>query len=173
MQTFNDLLGWANCTGGWQTLPSGNIVCYVGQALTYQNRSDYCKNLGGYILEIHTREDSSALAYYIWKLIMYYGKSNSTLIATGAQSVSNNGGNDSVLLWTNSREYVDYSQHGTIQSTGNFTPSPQPGQILFLQSLGFTSNFTPNFALKGLLNSDAKTEFICMKPGTVHTILIF
>jgi hypothetical protein len=164
LQTFNDLYGWANCTGGWNTLPSGSIVCYVGTALLLQNRTSYCRDLGGYVLEILTQEDYNSLVYYIWKLIMYQKKSNSSYIATGAQLFSNDTGD--MLIWTKSKEIVDNS---IMRPTGNSTAS---GQILYLQPINYSSSFNPNFTLKGIIANDMKSEFICIKPGTV-SVLIF
>ena len=109
-------------------------------------------------------EDYNALVYYVWKLMMYYGKSNSTVIATGAQSLSNDTGY--VLQWAKSKELVDYSKYGMIRPAGNSTPTTQlPGQILFLQPVNFNKNYNPTFTLNGLLASDTSAEFICMKQG--------
>jgi len=159
------MYGWANCIGGWHTLPSGNIICYVGQALPLQNRTDFCNLLGGYVLELQTMEDYQALVYYMWKLISNFGKSNSTLVAVGAatESLQNDTGN--TLLWQYSRNIVDYSLYGIIRPIQNGTQNFQQDQILYLQPVNYENNFNPNFKLLGLLSNDSFSEFICMKPG--------
>jgi len=158
--------------GGWHTLPSGNVVCYVMQALPSQDRKSFCNLLGGYLLELETAEDYSALVYYVWKLITYFGKSNLTSIATGAitEPLLNNSG--LVLLWRESKGLVDYSVQGMIRPAGSVTPTLQSGQTLFLKPFNYASNstFSPNFTLQGIL-SNGSSEFICMKPGTYNVML--
>jgi hypothetical protein len=136
------------------------------QALPPQNQRSFCNLLGGYLLEIETAEDYSALVYYIWKLITYFGKSNLTSIATGAgtEPLLDNAGH--VLLWRESKRLVDYSLQGMIKPAGSVTPTPQSGQTLFLKPFNYASNasFSPNFTLQGIL-STGSSEFVCMKPG--------
>jgi hypothetical protein len=142
------------------------------QALPSQDRKSFCKLLGGYLLELETAEDYSALVYYIWKLITHFGKSNSTSIATGAgtEPLLNNSGH--VLLWRESKGLVDYSVQGMIRPAGSVTPTLQSGQTLFLKPFNYASNstFSPNFTLQGIL-SNGSSEFICLKPGKYNVML--
>jgi hypothetical protein len=169
LQTFNNLHSWANCTGGWYSLPSGIIICYVAQALPSQNRSQFCNYLGGKVLEINTMEDYSALVYYMWKLIFYHGKSNLTSTAIGAVTQQLLNTNETVLIWQDARELVDYSVYGMIRPASNVTVMPklQMGQILYLKPINYTATFNPMFTLQGLLANDTNAEFICMKPGKI------
>jgi len=162
-----DIYSWANCTGGWHTLPSGNIICYVMKALPSQNRTQFCNYLGGSLLELQTMEDYSALLYYFWKLITYQGKSNLTLTGTGAATVQINN-TVNILLWQDSIKLVDFSPSGMIKPIGNATPSLLPNQFLFLQPINYTSSFSPNFTLRGFISNDVSSEFICMKPGNIR-----
>jgi hypothetical protein len=167
LQTFNDLYSWANCTGGWHGLPSGIIICYVAQALSSENRYQFCSYLGGNVLEVETNEDYTALVYYMWKLITYFGKSNLTLTATGTVTQQILDGNETVLMWKDSRKLVDFSPYGMIRPSSKIKAMPtlQLGQILYLKPVDYKSTFSPNFTLEGLLANDSSSEFICMKPG--------
>jgi hypothetical protein len=142
------------------------------QALPSQDRKSFCNLLGGYLLELETAEDYSALVYYIWKLITYFGKSNSTSIATGAgtEPLLNNSGHN--LLWRESKGLVDYSLQGMIRPAGSVTPTLQSGQTLFLKPFNYASNstFSPNFTLQGIL-SNGSSEFVCMKSGMYNEML--
>lgn len=166
-QSFNNLYAWANCKGGWYTLPSGMVICYIEQSLPLQNRTDLCDYLGGYILELHTMEDYLSLVFYIWKLIANYAKNIPTLIAMGAATESLTNNTENLLLWQSSKKLVDYSQHGIIRPLWNQSTAVQQDQILFLLPLNYSNTFSPSFTLLGMLTNDTASEFICMKPGTV------
>ena len=159
-QNFTDFYDWASCVGGWQTLPSGKMICYVGQSLLLPDRTNYCSYLGGYLLELQTLEDYQAFVYYMWKLMAYSGKGNLTQIATGGATSPGN-----ILQWQDSKELVDYSQYGMIRPAGKTTQALQQGQILFLRPVNYSTSFTPYFSLLAQLSSDNVSEFVCMKPG--------
>jgi hypothetical protein len=156
------MLGWANCTGSWYNLPSGKSVCYISQPMLSQNRSNFCSHLGGYVFELHTLEDYKALVYYIWKLILYHGISQISLIAAAGVTLSKD--TDNILIWENSGETVKDFLYDVIKPSETFPP--QPNQFLYLQSMNFSNKFRPNFTLAGILYNDTESEFICMKSGT-------
>ncbi len=114
-------------------------------------------------------EDYSALVYYMWKLIFYHGKSNLTSTAIGAVTQQLLNTNETVLIWQDARELVDYSVYGMIRPASNVTVMPklQMGQILYLKPINYTATFNPMFTLQGLLANDTNAEFICMKPGKI------
>ena len=147
-------------------MPSGNVICYVMQLLPAQKRAEFCNYLGGHLLELQTMEDYNAFVYYLWKLITFNGRSNSTIMATGAATgLINNSA--TILLWQDSKELVDFSLYGMIRPTGSVIPTLLPGQFMFLKPFSYTNSFRPNFTLHGVLSNDANAEFICMKPGEI------
>jgi hypothetical protein len=152
-----------NCTGGWFTLPSGTMICYVKTLLSDLYRNSYCQYLGGTLLEIYTQEDFTMLVHIVKRLIDSNLKSNTTVFAVGGQAVLNN--NSTVLLWKNGRNLVDYSKYGMIKPYPVAIMSVLPSYILFLRPLYYNiSGFS--FNLFGYPSTDVSAEFICMKPGT-------
>ena len=140
-------------------MPSGNAICYVKQALSLQNRTNFCKKLGGYALELQPIEDYPALVKFIWSKIT--NTTSSIAIGAAIEALPNNAGN--VLLWQYSKQLVDYSQLGIVENG-----TEQQGQTLFLLPLNYAKVYASNFTLLGLLANDSASEFICMKSGTSY-----
>jgi hypothetical protein len=161
-QAFYDLNNWVNCTGGWFTLPSGNMICYVKSLLPYLNRTNYCDYMGGTLLEIYTQEDFTMLMHIVKRLIDSGLRSNTTIFAVGGQAAIDN--NSTVLVWKNSRTLVDYSNYGMIKPYLVQPQSVLSSHILFLKPMYYNiSGFS--FNLYGYPRTDYTAEFICMKPG--------
>jgi hypothetical protein len=157
-----------NCTGGWFTLPSGNMICYITTLLPASNRSDYCQNLGGSLLEIYTREDFTMLVHIVKRLIAANQTTKTALIALGADVLVD--GNSSILIWKGSRTLVDYSRYGIIRPFKGNLQVARPTDVLYLKSDNY--NVTGfSFGIYGYLQSDTSSTFLCMKAGTVQTSL--
>ena len=144
------------------------MICYVTGLLTAQNRSDYCKYLGGTLLEIYSQEDFTMLVQIIKRLIATNKILKWAWFAVGAEVVLD--GNSSVLVWKNSRSLVDYSKYGMIKPAGLSAQVVRPNLLLFLQPKNYSaSGFS--FKLLAYLNPDIASQFICMKPGNIFSCL--
>ena len=114
-----DLEASVVCLGGWFRLPSGKVICHISTTKYHSDRKETCSNLGGYLIELHTRDDFNAYQEWMYNLRYYHSKS-SGWVATGGEVFTDAMTNQSSKLqWGHSRMPVDTSNGGLFKPPSN------------------------------------------------------
>ena len=150
--------------GEWYPLPSGKMICHVGDFKLKAAAQTACQEAGGYLAEFQSRDDMQTLNYVMWS-----GRKASTKSASKFRvgAVAEN----MQWRWEQSGDMVDIGPGRIIKPQDEDEDlSAYDGQHLYLKLVGFNSavsylNGLPYFDLYLDIGADAEEEFICMKDG--------
>lgn len=161
---------WLNCMDGeWYPLPSGKMICHVGDFKLKAAAKTACEEAGGYLAELQSRDDMQTLNYVMWSGRKAATKSSNRFrVGAVAENMQ--------WRWEESGDMVDIGPGRIIKPQDEDDDlSAYDGQHLYLKLVGFNSavsylNGLPYFDLYLDIGADAEEEFLCMKDGKRETI---
>ena len=163
--TARDHDSWMSCMDGeWFPLPSGKMVCHMGDFSKHEVARNVCRNAGGYLAELTNRDDMQTLNYIMWS-----GRKASVKSANRFRigAVASSG----QWRWEETGETVDMGPGRILKHSDDTADlTAYDNTFAYLKLVGFSSSYSylnslPYFDLYLEVGADTEDEFLCMKDG--------